>query len=222
MRRLISLLALAFVLPSLARAEEPRPVPRWWIQVEGGASYLSDRSFDLVASTDPVGVGDVRFGFVPGWYHDRIELDLGYAGGSLGGEALGTFKTNFEIHSLQLGVRYRQPIASFFSVYGRVAGLVDFNGLHLSDADANVRLSQWATTGGLLFNAGAELDAFTWRGGAVGFLLEFGYALRFNQARFDKISVDDTAKESVAFSPVNVGSLNVSGIQWRLGAVVHF
>lgn len=223
MRRLFApLLLLLSLAPSMARADEPAPVSRYWVQALGGATYLSDRSFDFIASSDPVAVGDVRFGYVPGWMKDRLELDFGYVGGTLGGTSLGVFHADYEIHSLQLGLRYRLPVASFFSVYGRLAALLDFNGLHLTDADESFHMSQWALTGGLEANVGAELTLYAWKAAQLGLVLEFGYAQRFNEARFDKVALERVSKAAITPVAVDVGSLNVSGIQWRLGAVVHF
>ncbi|MBS2032179.1 MAG: hypothetical protein JST54_30045 [Deltaproteobacteria bacterium] len=217
------LVALTMVaLGSTARAENN--LSRWEVDASAGAAYVTDPSFDLVGGNDALAAANLRANFAPGWMQRRIEISAGFQGNGEGGSTFETWQTSLTVRTLQLGLIYRQPLRGPFLVYGRAVGLFDFDHLELWTTDNSLHLQQTTHTGGVEASVGAEVIAVTWERASLGFNLEVGYALRFAAASFDTLKPDDgSAKPTpVAFAAVNVGGINLSGIQWRLGAAVHF
>lgn len=224
MRGLTVPLLAALLLPAVARATQATPAAEpWSIFVAVGASYITDPSFDYVAPTDAMAAAEVRLSYAPGWWRNHVVLDLGYVGGALGGNTFGV-ETGLQVHSIQLGGRYQLPVAQAFHFYGRIAGLVDFNGLSLQSSDQPLTLSQWAVTGGLLFGVGAEATLIRYSKASIGAMIEVGYSLQFDKAVFNAVAPDvgTTRPSTIAMTPINAGALNPSGIQWRAGLNFHF
>jgi hypothetical protein len=168
---------------------------------------------------------DLRVAYSPGWLAGRLALTLDYVGASGGGTTFGSWQTSLAVHSFQAGALYRYPVVGPLRVFGRAAALLDADHLNLSAGDNALQLGQWAATAGALAGAGAEVVASPSPSWQLGLVVEVGYALRFNEARFDRVqpSVDSgTSPAPVPFTPVDLGSLSLSGLQWRLGASVHF
>ena len=223
-----SLLSLVAALASLASPaladDEVASVHRWSIDASTGASYVTDRSFDLVGGSDALPVGDFRLSFTPGWVHDHLELNAAYVILGEGGSALSTWQTSFQMQSVQLGALYRWRPSEVLSFFGRGAFVLDIDRLSLAASNDSLPLAQSALTAGVLLGAGTELTFVHARRFDAGITLEVGYALRFNPARFDQMKPDEGGAKPapIAFESVNAGSFDVSGIQWRLGLAVHF
>jgi hypothetical protein len=224
--RAVSALLLATLLTSgRARAEDR--VYRWSIQVGSGASYITSNTLDFLAASDAMQVGEIRVGYVPDIWNNHFEIDLGYVGTSLTGTAFQTWQTELQVHSLQLGLRYLQPLGRYFSAYGRAAGILQFDGVSVSPGDNSLPsavLGQWVTTGGLLLNAGLEWHIYSWVPAQLGLLAEFGYAF-VGAAAFNHVTANIQAGSSPSSIPIasqKLGTLDPSGIQWRLAAAVHF
>jgi len=217
---------LTMILAAAAvTAPAPAHTEHWLMELSTGGAYVTDRSFDVASRTDALPKGDLRLGLAPGWLNRHLELDLGL---ELDGNSTSTFetwRTGFRSVGLQLGLRYRQPLGAHFSVYGRLAGLLDFDTLQLSTGDDSLALSQTLLSPGAQLGAGVEVIVASWDRGRFGFNLEVGYALHFAPAHFDglKPDLDESADPApVAFASVDAGKVDVSGIRWRLGAVLHF
>jgi hypothetical protein len=216
------LVAAALLVSSLAAAED-RPT-KWSLSAATGASYVTDRSYDLIDGTDAVPVADLRAGFSPGWQGDRIELNVGYVRAGQGGTSFQTWQTELRTQTVQLGATYRYRFHVPFAVYGRAAWLVDFDRMELWTDDASPHLAQSTVTYGALAAGGGEAVIFDSGRAKVGLCLEVGYALRFAPANFDHLlpDVGDPKPAPVQFTAVNAGKVDLSGVQWRLGAAVHF
>ena len=221
MRSAISILVGGVFLAtaiSLPAAAEPQ-VFHWWVQVGGGGSYVNNGSFAPFAETNGTAVGDVRVGF--GGKH--LQVDLGYSGGANGATNFTLYDVSMQLTSLQLGLRYIEPLGEHFAIYGRAAALLNIDGLQLTTSDSSATLGQTVVTGGLLLNGGAEWYIYTWPKVRLGLLAECGYGF-VSGANFNKIQREGPppSPAPIATSPVNLGSLNASGIQWRIAGAIHF
>jgi hypothetical protein len=195
---------------------------RWSVEAGTGASYVTDRSFDFAASSDAMPVGDLRVGYRPGWLGNHLELGLAYVGATLGATTFQAWNTSLTVHSFQPGVLYRWSFGDRLSAYGRVAGLVDTARLDLSAGEA-LPLYQRLWTGGALGAAGAEVIAVRGELTQIGVLAEVGYAYRPVKAHFDHLAPDvgGGSPAPVAVTPVDAGSIDLSGVQWRLSLALH-
>jgi hypothetical protein len=217
-----ALLAMIATAASIA-ASAPAPVPRWSLDMSLGGSYVTDRSFDLVSDVDALPSAELRVGLAPGWLNRHLELDLALGIDGNSGSTFQAWETSFTDWGVQLGLRYRQPLGHIFSAYGRVAGVVDLDRLRLSTGGDSPALSQTVLSPGVQFGAGVEVQLASWSGGRFGFTFEVDYVLHPAPARFDALTPDgDGAPTPIAFVPVDAGSVNLSGLRWRLGAAVHF
>jgi len=218
----ILVMLVAIGVASVARADTN--LSRWEVDASAGAAYVTDPSFDLVGGNDALAAWNVRANVAPGWMQRRLEISAGFQGNGEGGSTFQTWQTSLTVRTLQLGLIYRQPIRGPFLVYGRAVGLFDFDHMELWTTDDSLHLQQSTNTFGVEASVGGEVIAVNWERASLGFDLEVGYALRFSAAHFDTMKPDDGGAKPapVAFAPVNVGGINLSGIQWRLGAAVHF
>jgi hypothetical protein len=230
-------LVFATLTPLAARASdlgdaEPAPtvvapqerLSRWAIDASTGAAYITSRSFDLIGGADAMPVGDFRVSFTPGWLHRHLELNLAYVITGEGGSTFQDWQTSFQMQTVQLGALYRWRFGDRLSLYARAAGLVDFDHLSLSMGSGTLPVSQDAVTGGVVGAGGLELIALRDRNFDLGFTLEVGYGQRFESASFENLTaqVGDPKPQPIAVTGINAGTLDVSGIEWRLGVAVHF
>lgn len=215
--------AIAAMLLGAAPAQAEPLDARWSVQASAGAAYVTDRSLDFIGGTDAMTVGDVRAGWAPWAWGRVVELNLGYTGTSERGTTFGSFETDLTVRTLQLGATYRRALVGPLTGFVRVAGLLDFARMELWSGEDALRLSQSTRGLGGIGTAGVEAAVVRWPHAQLGLVAEVGYALR-TAAKFDALSPDvgDPKPAPVAFTPVNAGTLSLSGIQWRLGAAVHF
>jgi hypothetical protein len=223
-RALIAAVSLVLLASLSAQADELAPARRWGLDASTGASYITDRNFDLVGGADALPVGDFRASFTPGWLANHLELNAAYVITGEGGSSASSWQSSFGMQSIQLGASYRWRPSTWIGFYARAAAVLDVDKLTLSATTDSLPLSQTAVTAGALGGLGTEFTFVHERHFDAGLTLEVGYALRFNSARFDQLKPDTggAAPAPVAFAPVNAGAFDVSGIQWRVGVAVHF
>jgi hypothetical protein len=222
--RIVGTFTLALLGAVPARADDLGSSKRWSIDASTGAAYVTNRAFDTVGGSDALPVGDFRASYTPGWLSDHLELNAAFVIAGEGGSTLSTWQTSFGMDSFQLGASYRWRPSRWISFYGRGAVVLDVDRLSLSATNDALPLSQTALTVGGLLGLGTELTFFHEPLVDVGLTVEVGYALRFNDARFNQMKPDvgGSSPTPIAFEPVNAGQYDVSGMQWRLGLAVHF
>lgn len=221
---LLGVLIACTLLARPALADEQ--IPRWSIEVGGGAHFLIDPADALATGSGTIGVGDLRLGYTPTWLGNRIELELAFAGGAVGGSAFQSYDAEIQRHSFELGAKYRLPLGRHFNFFGRAAFLVNIDGLSLdSQANTAVKLGQFVATAGLELAVGAEWLIVSRPRFGFGLQVEGGFAVDFNQARFDNVRAGGTNEAGatpIVTSGINAGSINMSGPDFRVGLAFHF
>jgi len=211
----------------LARgASADEQVPRWSIELGGGAHFLTDPADSFATGSGVIGVGDLRLGYTPGWLHDRLELEFAFAGGAVGSSAFQSYDTEVQRHSFELGARYRFPIGRHFNFFARGAFLVNVDGLSLdSEANTAVKLGQFVATAGLELAVGAEWLIVARPRFGFGIQVEGGYSVDFTRAQFSHVTATGTNEAGttpLSDPGIDAGAINMSGPDFRVGVAFHF
>lgn len=227
---MIRALLLAFLLiPCIAQAEQVAPL-RWGIRAGFGATVLTDRALDIAAPNDAIFTGEVTFSFMPSRKQPALDLELGWLGSGTSETAFQTYTASLNTNSLLLGLRYREPLRRWLNFYGRAGVTLDWSTLKIQEEAASTTLTDVAFTTGLVGAVGTEWIAHIRNAEdrprlALGAYLELGWIQRLGQAKFNELKPDgasDTEPARIAFTPIDAGSISLSGPFWRVGGLIRF
>ena len=226
MRRFI-LIASASVLfaSSTARASFDAPDFRWWVQQ--AAAVRTSPTHPTRRSPKPTAWGSASCALATplrcsegGW--SSISDIRAAAWGATGVPKLLQL---LQIDSFQAGARVRQAAGDFFSVYARVAGILDVEALNLSSSsDGSAALGQTVVTGARRSTEGSSGSSILGDTPTSASDCSRSLATPFYRQHLStnwRRSRDRLPKRFRSLRST-WGLLNASGLLWRISAAVHF
>jgi hypothetical protein len=211
-----TVLALLAV-PALAAAAPPIS-----ISTSVGAQVVTERSYDLVDQDDHLTLWRVDAGWRFPVARGELEASLGvFTGGT---EATLHERTNAQLwlRGLEAAAVWRYPLARVIEPYARLGAGLDWSSLSLRNQGPTI--SQTAL--GLFATAalGTQLVARLGENGQRALVLDLGvgYAWRQRHDYRELRPEQPTGADAIAFSSLPAGTLNLSGITYRVGLALRF
>lgn len=237
---LLSLLLVTLTAPA-AWAAPPADEGAWTLLAASRTRWVRDGSYDLLSGDDvlPVLEAGVALRLRGG-----LSLSLAYQGGAQDGSVLGSYRLELRHHAAVLGLAYERPVAWDWLrpfVRGEVGATFGRLGVTWPDATSEDAYS-WAL--GARYHLGAGLrwvpfsrvhtsrqvpsvpsdpEARPKPGLSFGLDLELGYSLATDLA-FDDLRRPDVDEdpEPISRRSLALGSLDLSGVELRVGALMRF
>lgn len=199
----------------------PAPAPRlrrFAVTTVVQTTYVHDPSFDLVSSADSSVAGGFWLRYSPFQPELPVALEVGWSGTSASAKVFQTFDADLSLHSFRAGaVWLARPFAAG-RLFARGGLLLDLGRLSLKGGST---LTDTSVGGGAEATAGWELGS-----PERGFLLslEVGYGWHAAKLRFSEMSSEAPQDKPapIAHRTADAGSLDVSGVVWRIAGGYRF
>lgn len=199
------------------------PAAAAWPEVGANLSYAGNvnqsRNFDLVSSTDHLALTHVAASVTFAAAKGRLDVELAYETGGVGDSAHQSIPTQLSLQGFELGATWRYPLLQHLEPYAHLGGELDWVNLTLIDTQHLTQTVANPGVNGLLgVQVPLSMGISAARPGTLLLDIGVGYVLRPSYA-FHALSpqVAGRPADPVAQSPVDLGSMPMSGISYRIG-----
>lgn len=215
-----SLLLATLLLPAAARAENS-------ISLRISSSYVTAQGFDAVSSNDALVQAEFNYArSLFDIWRGRLWVEGSYMVGGKNSELFDKqFRTGLAVHTFNVGARYSLPVYEWLVPQVRAGLGIVVGRLALNPADTGYdQVTDWsAGFNGYLLGGVELLIPRSWISTRVtiGLTIEGGITLSSGLG-FDLAPDDDEDLEQIPLLQSALGSIPLSGGQFRIGAVVRF
>lgn len=189
------------------------------------AQVFTSRSFDLVASADHLQMFRVGIGYSLPVPRGTLDLEVAFSTGGTQDFAHGTVPVQFGLFGVEAGGSWRYPLLAHFEPYVHLGAGWDWASLTIVD---QTRLTQTVSniSGSAMLGAQVPFKLGPDDSHAPWLLLDLGvgYILRPG-ASFHAMApaqASPTPEDPIAHATTNLGTLPLSGIQYRVLLTLRF
>lgn len=216
--------ALSEELPPPPRASFAPATSRFGVLLGMNSLHLGDPGAGLVVDTGALMRVETGLRWSPAG--QPLGVELLWLHGSSSTQSFGAVDGLLTLQSVQVMASWHTPTVGPVRGYARGGTSLDFASVRVQGLEG-IALHDSAVTVGVEGTGGLELliplagDHQVGRHLAI--YLDVGYAARLNRARFDGAlpRAEASEPERIGFRPVDLGSLGLSGLVWRLGAALR-